>query len=388
MSKVYCRYCGKQIDEDATFCTHCGKEQNVSKKPLWNVDGLRSSSKTIVQKALALVRIPIDYVKTIKIPRMSAAQANLWRKRMKRVGKVVLALAVVAVVITAGAWVYSYYYDEYLPEKRLDESCADVLSKMRSSDKTVSIEYCRKVLLNKCAFDDNSETWGYDNVPDDKITDRMYPYLNEAFRTVESEAYNGNPDFQYLLGRIYINGIFRLGSTYISMYLIKPDTVKAIYWWNEAAKQKYILAYNKMGYSYEKGIGVRQDIKKAIEYYKSGAEAGEASAQANYGRLFRDGIREIRIKGRNAMRYVTETKYLDFKDDYEHSMNSSGGIRFVTHLKIETNGEIESISDTDIDFEYDKIIVPKDIEQAKYWWQKSAAQGNQYAKDLLQQVYE
>ena len=93
------------------------------------------------------------------------------------------------------------------------------------------------------------QTYWIDNVSDDKITDRMYPYLNEAFRTVESEAYNGNPDFQYLLGRIYINGIIRLGSTYSRMYSIKPDTVKAIYWWNEAAKQKYILAYNKMQYS-------------------------------------------------------------------------------------------------------------------------------------------
>ena len=50
--------------------------------------------------------------------------------------------------------------------------------------------------------------------------------------------------------------------------------------------------------------------------------------------------------------------------------------------------KFESISDTDIDYEYDKKIIPQDIEQAKYWWQKAAAQGNQYAKDLLQQVYE
>ena len=24
--QVYCRYCGKLIDEDALFCTYCGKE--------------------------------------------------------------------------------------------------------------------------------------------------------------------------------------------------------------------------------------------------------------------------------------------------------------------------------------------------------------------------
>jgi len=57
-------------------------------------------------------------------------------------------------------------------------------------------------------------------------------------------------------------------------------------------------------------------------------------------------------------------------------------------LDYDIEPKFESISDTDIDYEYDKIIIPQDIEQAKYWWQKAAAQGNQYAKDLLQQVYE
>ena len=362
MSKVYCRYCGKQIDEDATFCTHCGKEQNISKKPLWNVDGLRSSSKTIVQKALALVRIPIDYVKTIKIPRMSAAQANLWRKRMKRIGKVVLALAVVAVVITA-------YYDKYLPEKRLEEACADVLSKMRSSNKTVSIEYCRKVLLNQWAFDGNAETWGYGDVSDSKITIRMSQYRNEAFRTIESEAYNGNPDCQYLLGRIYIG---RIAHPYTSrVYSIEPDTVKAVYWWNEAAKQKYILAYNKMGYSYEKGIGVRQDIKKAIEYYKSGAEAGEASAQANYGDLFMEGVK-IKVGSHKEIR-STQDYYRGSDDDV-----------ISKHYDYSTMNYITRYYETVDDYE---TLIPKDIEQAKYWWKKSAAQGNEVAKERLQKIY-
>lgn len=371
MSKVYCRYCGKQIDEDATFCTHCGKEQNVSKKPSINVDGLRSSGKTIVQKVLALTHIPIDYVKTIKIPRMSAEKANLWHKRMKRVGKVVLALAVVTVIVAASAWGYSYYYDEYLPEKRLDEACADVLSKMRSSDKAVSIKYCQKIL-------ENETQWGFDDIYDNSITKRMYQHRDEAFRILETEAYNGNALAQITLGSDYYFGGDYVGN----------DTIKAVYWWNEAVKQDYIPAYNKMGYAYEHGLGVHQDLRKAIYYYKIGAEKGEAKAQANYGRLFKDGIREIKIKGRNTMRYVKETDYQSFMDNYQHSIKTSYVFRDVTHLKIKTNGTIESISDTDIDYEYDKMIISKDIEQAKYWWQKAAAQGNQYAKNKLQQVYE
>ena len=36
--------------------------------------------------------------------------------------------------------------------------------------------------------------------------------------------------------------------------------------------------------------------------------------------------------------------------------------------------------------DYETLIV-KDIEQAKYWWKKSAAQGNEAAKERLQQIY-
>jgi len=142
MNKVYCRYCGRQIDEDATFCTYCGKKQNVSKKPSLNVDGIKTTGKTL-KKVLALVCIPVDYVRTIKIPRMSVERANLWRKRMKRIGKVLLVIAFIAIIVTAGAWGYSYYYNDYLPEKRLNDACEDLVKKFQSNDKAISLEYCR-----------------------------------------------------------------------------------------------------------------------------------------------------------------------------------------------------------------------------------------------------
>ena len=28
---MYCRYCGKEIDEASIYCTHCGKNQNEMK---------------------------------------------------------------------------------------------------------------------------------------------------------------------------------------------------------------------------------------------------------------------------------------------------------------------------------------------------------------------
>lgn len=36
--QVYCRYCGKLIDEDAPFCTYCGRKQNndIKSSSIWN----------------------------------------------------------------------------------------------------------------------------------------------------------------------------------------------------------------------------------------------------------------------------------------------------------------------------------------------------------------
>jgi hypothetical protein len=361
MNKVYCRYCGRQIDEDASFCTYCGKEQNVSKKQSLNFDGQRTSGKRIVQKALALVRIPVDYVRTIKIPRMSTERANLWRKRMKRVGKVLLVIVFIAIIVAAGAWGYSYYYDDYLPEKRLNDACEDIVKKFHSNDKALSLEYSRKILLNNWAFVDNQETWGYNDVSDNRITERVSQYRNEAFGKIESEAYNGNPQMQYLLGRIYI-GIYAnryrgVGGSYIyeRKYAIEPDTVKAVYWWNEAAKQGYTLAYNSMGIAYKLGWGVDKDMKKAIEYLKKGAESGDAKAQCNYGDLFKDGV-----KIHTGSHVVKEPQYI-----YGHYYGT----------------ENVTIQDS-------VTILPKDIDQAKYWWEKSANNGNVIAKERLQKIYE
>ena len=47
--KVYCRYCGKLIDEDAPFCTYCGKPQGDVKQGFIGIKIKSLKSATIIQ---------------------------------------------------------------------------------------------------------------------------------------------------------------------------------------------------------------------------------------------------------------------------------------------------------------------------------------------------
>lgn len=170
------------------------------------------------------------------------------------------------------------------------------------------------------------------------INNALSDYCEEAFNVIESQAYQGDAKCQFYLGDYYY------GDEYIFLnaqscsdkqkdheQIIRCDREKAAYWWLESAKNGHIPAYNKIGICYKEGIGVSENMDKAIEWIKKGAEAGDPLAQKNYGDLFLEGV----------------------------SVN------------------IGSHQDYHID-----------IEQAKYWWRKSAAQGNEEAKERLQKIYE
>lgn len=139
---------------------------------------------------------------------------------------------------------------------------------------------------------------------------------------------------------------------------MKSDNDKAAYWWCEAANQGYTRAFNKVGIAYKDGIGVKVDMYKAIKYLRMGAEAGEAYAQRNYGDLFLEGVR-IQVGSHKKLKPGYNPRIYDQYDLYAW----------------------ETVSDY-------KTLIAKDIEKAKFWWKKAAAQGNEEAKYRLQKVYE
>lgn len=277
-------------------------------------------------------------------------------KFLKRIWKILLSIAILAIIVFGGIEGYDYYKYTYVPEKLLNEAIRDIEHNFLMEADTIKHDYAYAILRK-------DYKWGYDDVADYDISNRLTKYHSEAFKYIESKAYEGNARSQYLLGQIYRWA----GDCY---HYATQDFAKAAYWWNEAALQNYTPAYNNLGIAYKQGEGVAIDLRKAVHYLKTGAEAGEDWAQRNYGDLFVDGVK-IKVGSHKETRKTSNGYYgsQKVKTYYDYAT-----MDFITVYKVDVD-----------DYE---TLVPKDIEQAKYWWKKSAAQGNEVAKERLQKIYE
>ena len=109
---------------------------------------------------------------------------------------------------------------------------------------------------------------------------------------------------------------------------------------NIRAKQGHVMALYNLGQLYRTGEGVKQNFVKATELMRTAAEQGEPLAQLSYGDMFRDGEACFRVVTDS----IQEETYI---------------------IKVEPN-----------------------IRIAKEWWEKSLKNGNQEAKERLEQIYE
>jgi uncharacterized protein len=96
---------------------------------------------------------------------------------------------------------------------------------------------------------------------------------------LRNRAEHGDIDAQFRLG-------YRLAFSRVRT-LRKPS--EAIKWWRKAALQEHTRAQYFLGVSYDRGSGVRKNLKKAMGYYLKAAKKGHAEAQYNIGLGFRDG---------------------------------------------------------------------------------------------------
>ena len=87
-----------------------------------------------------------------------------------------------------------------------------------------------------------------------------------------TKAEQGDAFAQWLLGLMYDNG---LG--------VPQDAKEAVKWFRKAAEQGYAPAQYNLGVRYSNGQGVLKDYKEAVKWIRKAAEQGFAEAQNNLG---------------------------------------------------------------------------------------------------------
>ena len=144
-----------------------------------------------------------------------------------------------------------------------------------------------------------------------QLTGRGLPVdFAKALEAFEIAAANGDSFAMTNLGRAYRDGEIveadrdqaihwfleaaALGNTFAYnnlgyMLLDEGDTASALPLFEQAAAAGDIYGHNNLGYVYHNGIGVDQDVTRAMEHYEAAAEGGQPNAPINLGFIHRDG---------------------------------------------------------------------------------------------------
>jgi rRNA maturation endonuclease Nob1 len=339
---MYCKHCGKQIEADSLFCRYCGGD--LRRKEKYN------ESQNILSFRISSILSRIhDILLRFHFPKIKLPQKNKIKHFFKLVGIITVFLLV---IIATGIGIY-YYKNVVIPEKKATEIL---------NDQTYILEhYNGDALYQEC-----SRIINYKFIPscgDTHLDTRNLSTLKvKAWSIIKRLAKDGNADAQFMLGVLYEgydydeewwNQEKRDDGSYFNPNL---NYARAAYWYLQSAKQGNDAAMYNLANMYYYGKGVIQDYDQAIYWVKLSAKKGNDLAQLLLGDYYRFGI-----KINMGYEWVKDPDYRGYYD--------------------------WTFKDGYIQKTIYKTILKQDIDSAKYWWRKSAAQGNETAQERLEKIY-
>jgi TPR repeat protein len=250
-----------------------------------------------------------------------------------------------------GSGIY-YYYDIVAPKKRADEILNNQTYILKHHNGDDLYQECRRIIVYK-DIPRSGKSWLDDN--------NLSFLTTEAWSTIERLANGGNANAQFMLALLYHGYEFdreRWNRNDGSYRRSNPnfDYERAAYWYLQSANQGNDDAMNNLANLYYDGNGVEQDYDKAVYWKKLSAEKGNDLAQLLLGDYYRDGIK-VKI----GYEWVKTPDYIGY-----YNWTYKSGYEKKTIYK---------------------TILKQDIDSAKYWWRKSASQGNETAKKRLEKIY-
>lgn len=333
--RMYCRFCGKQIEKDAIFCSHCGKKLSVDSQMAPHMNNFVGWGKRTSAKVWTLLCKPFSNIKSVNF---RSVKVGKWGKRFLIV---VISVIIILGLFALGGWIYD---DIYLPrhyESLYEEGLKDVNRADEIALELYDVGYYHK-------------------------------YESEVIEILTNSAEKGNVQSMVLLGRFY-KGYGLKPYSEVSYWdgrnLSKEYWEKSAYWFLQAAKLNNAEAQGELGHNYKYGYGVKQDFDKAIYWTKQGADNGDATAQWRMGNLYESGL----------------AYYRGYFTDYQIWWYNGSSFR------------AKDNSDVSLDRQYvaemknrgpEQVILSPNIKKAKYYWNLAANQGFQQAKTSLEKIYE
>ena len=267
----YCRYCGKPIDDDSTFCTHCGKGQNVQ------------NSTVFFGKIGSIVSSALKEKKELKgksvRPNYEGSDSSFVhiKKWIKRISVVLIVAAIIGLLVLLVLWLYCFYKTSKWT--RDEERCEIIV--MKDISKADSIA--------RVFFQEYAEAHRF-GLYMDWCGDS---HIEKGIEILRNAAERGDADAQFTLGCIYAGAHYEFRSIYFTngytMLGEEVDINRAAYWYTLSANQGHRIALYNLGKIYKNGMGLKKDLAKATEYIRKSAEQGYSDAQLVYGDMFRDG---------------------------------------------------------------------------------------------------
>ena len=107
--------------------------------------------------------------------------------------------------------------------------------------------------------------------------------------------------------------MFEYGSEDGPPMTIPVDPQLSFRWNLAAAKQEHVDAMSDTGLAYEIGNGVEQNYISAFEWYTKAAEKGDKNAQCNLGYCYEHGRGEVEIDLEQAMFWYRKSAAQEFQ---------------------------------------------------------------------------
>ena len=200
-----------------------------------------------------------------------------------------------------------------------------------------------------------------------------YPRYDEAYKYLKIAADLNHAGASYMIGTMYLKGMlgnqsnddyecayryfekaYELGNVaacnsignmyYEGLYPLEKDVDKAILYYEKAANDEYVYAFNNLG----KIAEYNNDFNKAFEYYKKSADMGESWACNKVGDFYRLGLIDKDLK----LAFEYYNKALD--SNY-HTLRYYAYYNLAKYFYLDGCPEVVLLKDRDKALEYLKI---------------------------------